>query len=330
MREFGLKFIDFKKSLENGEVFPIYLIEGEDAYFRSSAKNALKNRFILEPSINYASFDGDALKDASIFSEFVSSLTSYPFLSDKRMTLVLEYYPNKEAIKNIAKVFASGEAESSILVIVNSKTDENLKKLPSVCVVECKKGEPSTLARWVKATCERAGVEISLETANLICEYCLCDMARISTETEKLISYALDKKVIDKIDVDTLIYRDSEYKIYEMTDYIAKKQIDNALKVVFELLEKGETEQRLLISIYNYFRRLLHVAISSMTDLELADAFSIKEFAVKKAKQQASAFKKTALKKAVDILEDADFKFKSGKTDLVSEFYLSLFKILTE
>ena len=323
-----MKFVDFKKSLENGEVFPIYLVEGEDAYFRASAQSALKTRLISEPSVNYATFEGENLKDGASFSEFLSSLTCYPFMSERRMTVVSDYYPNKDAVKNISKLYESKEAESSVLVIVNSKTDENLKKLPSVCVVECKKADGATLARWVKGTCERSNVQIDLETASLVAEYCLCDMARISTETEKLISFALDKKFIDKSDVDSLIYRDSEYKIYEMTDYIAKRQINNAVKVVFELLEKGETEQRLLISIYNYFRRLLHVAISSMSEKELADAFSIKEFAIKKAKEQANAFKIVSLKKAVDILEDADYKFKSGKMDLTNEFYNSLFKIL--
>lgn len=325
-----MKFVDFKKSVENGEVFPIYLVEGEDAYFRTLAQNTLKTHLITEPSVNYASFEGEALKEASSFSDLLSSLTSYPFMSEKRMTVVSEYYPNKDSVKKLSKILESGDAESSILVIVNSKADESLKKLPSVCVVDCKKAESTTLARWVKATCERTGVEINLETANLLSEYCLCDMARISTETEKLICYAMDKKRIDAVDIDELVYRDSEYKIYEMTDYIAKKQIDNAVKVVFELLEKGETEQRLLISIYNYFRRLLHVSISSMTDAELAEVFSIKEFAVKKAKMQAGAFKITALKKAVDLLEDADYKFKSGKNDLSNEFFISLFSILID
>ncbi len=323
-----MNFLEFKKSLESGEIHPVYLLEGEDAYFRSLAVNAIKNRFILEPSINSVTFEGDALKDNANFSSFLSSLTSYPFMSEKRMTLVSDYHPNKDAVKSISSLIEDGVTSDSILVINNDKEDENLKKLSNVCVVTCKKSDPFTLSRWIKGTCERDGVSIDLETAKLLAEYCLLDMSRISTETSKLISYAFDKKVITKEDLEELIYRDSEYKIYEMTDYIAKKQIDNALKVISQLIAKGETEQRLLISIYNYFRRLLHVAISSMTEKELAEAFMIKEIAVKKAKEQASKFKITALKKAVDVLEDADFNFKSGKRDIVSEFYLSLFKIL--
>lgn len=125
-----------------------------------------------------------------------------------------------------------------------------------------------------------------------------------------------------------MVYRDTEYKIYEMTDFIAKKNTGKALEIIFELINKGEPPQKLLTSIYYYFRRLLHVAISSMDDLELSKAFGIKEFAVKKARQQSSYFKKISLKRAVDVLEDADYKFKSGKIDVDQAFYASLFRIL--
>ncbi len=323
-----MNFSLLKKSLESGENFPVYLVEGEDAYFRASALKALKLFYVNEPSINFASFDGENLKDFAQFSDFLISLTSYPFMSEKRMTAVHEYYPSKDAVKKISELISSRKTESSVLVIVNEKMDENLKKLPSVCVVECKKGDANLLARWVKGTCEREGVSIELETASILCEYCLCDMARISTETEKLICFALNKKIIEKNDIHELVYQDSEYKIYEMTDFIAKKRIDKAMTIVNELLSKGETEQRLLLSIYNYFRRLLHVAISSLNEAEIAKAFNIKEFAVKKIKAQASTFKKIALKKAVDVLEEADYKCKCGRADIGNEFYLALFKIL--
>ncbi len=323
-----MKFIEFKKKLEEGEVFPVYLIEGEDAYFRSLALNALKSKLVTEPSVNYVKFEGDELKDSSVFSDFLASLTAYPFMSEKRMTVATDYFPNAEGMKELSKLISSGVTDLSVLVIVNSKADASLKKLPKVCVVECKKGDKATLARWVKGTCEREGVSIDLETAGTLCEYCLLDMARISTETSKLISYAFNKKVIERKDLDELIYRDSEYKIYEMTSCIAKKEVDKALEIIFELVSKGEPEQMLLISIYNYFRKLLHVAISSMTEGELMEVFKMEDWQLKRTKTQASAFKITALKKAVDVLEDADYKFKSGKSDISSEFYLSLFKIL--
>ena len=323
-----MNFAEFKKNLESENVFTVYLIEGEDGYFRQKATELLKSSLVSEPSVNLANFTGEGLKDAFEEANFMASLTSFPFMSLKRMTIVSEFYPKAELVKKIAKLIDEGSLQSSILVIVNEKENEGLKKLSNLCVVSCKKAEPSTITRWIKATCEKDGVQIDLQTASLLCEYCLADMVRVATETEKLICYALNKKFIDREDLDLLIFRDSEYKIYEMTDYIAKKQVGKALDIIFELQSKGEPQQKLLTSIYYYFRKLLHVSISSMPDAELAKAFNMKDFAVKKAKQQAGYFKKISLKKAVDVLEDADYKFKSGKTDINNEFYLSLFKIL--
>ena len=52
--------------------------------------------------------------------------------------------------------------------------------------------------------------------------------------------------------------------------------------------------------------------------------------AVTKMKQQAKLFKKRALKNAVDVLSDADYKIKSGLADAEDYPYLTIFKIMTE
>ena len=72
------------------------------------------------------------------------------------------------------------------------------------------------------------------------------------------------------------------------------------------------------------------MSIADMSIEEMAKAFGVKEFAVKKMQQQASRFKKRALKKAVDLLSDADYKIKSGLADADDYSYLTIFKIMTE
>ena len=164
----------------------------------------------------------------------------------------------------------------------------------------------------------------------MITEYCLSDMTRIKTETHKLISFVGSGGTIKSQDVDNLVARDLEYKVYELTDYIGKKNFDKALLVIKDMTDKGELPSRILSYIYNYFRRLLHVAISDMTLEELAEAFGVKEYAVSKMKKQAMMFKKKALKSAVDMLCSADFNIKSGLCDGESSSYLTIFKIMTE
>lgn len=319
-------FSELKKSLNNGERFSVYLIEGEEGYFRALSLDTLKNALIKEPSLNVATFDGAALD----INDALASLNAFPFLSEYRMTVIKEFYPTAAAIKGGLRDFLEHPIKSSVLVIVNEKPHEVFKKFDSVCTVECKTADVSVIARWIKATVNAAGVKISDGLCTEIAEYCLSDMTRVKNETEKLIAYAGEKGEIDENAVDLLVNRGTEYKIYEMTDYIAKRKFDDAIGVVNDMLEKGDTHGRIISAVYNYFRRLLFVAISDKSPAETGALLGVKEFAVKKAKQQAAAFNVRALKNTVDRLVDADYAVKSGKMNADDLMWINIFKIMTE
>lgn len=320
-----MNYVDFKNDIENGKTFSIYLFEGEDAFFRERGLSLVKKILISEPQLNCATFEGEKLNE----KEVESSLYSYPFLSLKRLTVIREYYPKANSISKGIKQFLENPMQDSVLVVVNEKPCDAIKKFNSVCLVECVKADAYKISQHVKAKCSMAGVAIDMETAKLLAEYCLRDMTRVENETEKLIAFALQKKVITKQDVESLVVQDTEYKIFHMTDSISKKDFNKALSIIFEMLEKGETLQRLLISVYNYFKRLLHVAISDKTDAQLASILGIKESAVRITRAQAKNFKKKSLKNAVDLLADTDYLIKSGKVDAEDRIWHNLFSIIT-
>ncbi len=320
-----LSYTEFRKAFNDGEVSSVYLFEGEDAYFRERGLTLLKNKLVQQPELNYVSLQSDCSLD-----ELLGSLNGYPFLSEKRMTVLREFYPKNELFKKGLKEYLENPSDSGVLVILNEKPCEPLKKFSSVCVVDCKKAETGLLVKWIKAECARYLVEIDGETANLLAEYCLSDMTRIETETKKLTAYVGDGGKITVKDVSDMVARETEYKIYEMTDYIAKGKFDLALSVVKDMMAKGETGQRILSSVYNYYRRLLHASISGKTASEIATAFGMKEYPAKKLLEQAVKFKKRALKNAVDNLTEADFLIKSGRMDVNQQTWLTLFGIMTD
>ena len=320
-----LKYTEFKNQLEDGKVFSVYLFEGEDAFSRERGMSLIKNKCVSEPALNYVCLESDCTP-----SELVTSLEGYPFMSQKRMTLIREFYPKQDFFKGGLKDYLENPSLDSVFVILNEKPCDALKKYDSVLVVDCSKADTSLLVRWIKGECQRAGVQIDGQTATTIAEYCLSDMTRIQTETNKLISYVGESGVITLHDVEEMVVRDVEYKMYEMTDYIAKKQFDKAFSVVKEMLTRGETPHGIITYTYSYFRRLLHSAISDMPCADMAKAFGVKEFAIKKSKEQSAKFKKRALKRAVDALTEADFKIKSGLADADEQMFVTIFKIMTE
>lgn len=320
-----MKYVEFKSQVNDGKEYAVYLFEGEDAFFRESGISLLKNKFVSQPELNFVCLENDCSS-----GQIVASLEGYPFLSKKRMTLIREFYPKQEYFKGQLNDYLNNPCPDSILVIVNEKTSDGFKKFDNVCIVECQKADAALIVKWIRAKCTQSNVLIDGQTAQMICEYCLSDMTRINSETEKLICYVGDGGQIKSQDVIDMVSRDMEYKIYELTDHIAKKKFDAALVVVKDMIGKGEPPQRVLSYIYNYFRRLLHVAISDMDIDEIAKAFGVKEFAVRKMKEQANMFNKKALKSAVDMLADSDYKIKYGLADGEDRAYLTVFKIMTD
>lgn len=320
-----MKYTEFKKITQEGKEFSTYVLAGEDAYFRERGLALIKKTFLSEPSLNLANFNGDA-----DVGEIVVSLNSYPFMSKKRVTVVREFYPKQEALKGGLKEYFSTPSTHSVLIIINQKSHDVFKKFESVCEVDCGKAETPLLVKWIQAEVKKFNVIVSYQVANLLVEFCLSDMSRIEKETYKLIDYVGVGNEITEIDVKNLVAKDNEYKIYEMTDYISRKQFDLALSVIDDMGSKGEPPQRILTAVYNYYRRLLHSAISGKTHLELAKSFGIKEYPAKKLKEQAEKFKKRSLKSAVDLLEDTDYRIKSGLIEADRAMWLAVFKIMTE
>ena len=73
-----LKYTEFKQKHENGERFSVYLIDGEDAFFRERACAMLKDTLVSEPMLNLATFDGQDMDE----NQFFASLYQYPFMSE--------------------------------------------------------------------------------------------------------------------------------------------------------------------------------------------------------------------------------------------------------
>ena len=320
-----MKYIEFKNNLESGNDFPIYLFEGEDAFFRERGLSLIKNKYVLESEFDYAE-----LENTCSANDLVATLNGYPLLSKKKVTLIKEFYPKADFIKGEFSKYLSNPSDLNVLVILNEKTSETLKKFPNVAVVECGKQDVNLIVKYIKAQCKASGVEIDAECASLIADYCLLDMTRVDSEVKKLISYATNIGVIDIATVNELVAKESEYKIYELTNFIGAKKFTKAIMVINELISKGETAHGIISYVYTYFRRLLHVSISNMDETEIAKSFKVKDYAIKKMKEQAKMFSKRSLKKTVDLLTEIDYKVKSGQADVDEKMWLVVFRIMTD
>ena len=313
-----MKYIDFKNFTDENVAMPIYLFEGEESYFREKGEQLLKNKYLQEPTLDYASFEGNSLNGENV-KGLIDSLNTYPFISDKRVVKITEFYPTEKEYEKYLKQLFECPPLSGMLLIVNTskpKTGQaNLSKKKNVTFVDCSKADEETIKKWIYITCKRKGVRIDGVTSGILTQYCNLDMARISKETEKLLSYCEGQGVTHITDelVDSLVYPETEYKIYELTNALSVKNHVAFVTILNELSLKGNNELSILSFIASYFKTLYDISVMKGSDSQIATALGVKEYAVKKNKRQISKFTKKQLLWYYQTLYESISAIKCGE-----------------
>ena len=129
-------------------------------------------------------------------------------------------------------------------------------------------------------------------------------MQDLINEIRKLIEYAGQNGTIDKKSIDLLSIKQIESVIFDLTDNLGKKATKEALVVLKNLLDSKEPIQKILITLYNHFKKLYIVKLAEKYNRNLAEAMMLKPtqmFLVNKYKAQASLFQEKELKKMKKI-----------------------------
>lgn len=124
---------------------------------------------------------------------------------------------------------------------------------------------------------------------------------------------------IKKEDIDKLCIKQLDSVIFDLTDSLGKKNISKALEVLNNLLYSKEPIQRILITLYNHFKKLYIVKLSEGFHKDLATSMNLKPnqmFLTTKYKTQARYFETKELRKILDELINLDANYKSGLIDL--------------
>ena len=177
---------------------------------------------------------------------------------------------------------------------------------------------PEIIGR-MKGICRAYQVQIDDSTLKYFIESLGTNMQDLINEIRKLIEYVGTNGVITKQTVDLLCIKKLESIIFDLTDNLGKKKVDKALEVLHGLIYQKEPIQKILITLYNHFKKLYIVKIAQKENKNIAECINLKPnqmFLVTKYKTQADYFKEVELKKIVEELINLDYNYKTGLIDL--------------
>lgn len=124
---------------------------------------------------------------------------------------------------------------------------------------------------------------------------------------------------ITKKDVEALAIKTLDSNIFDLTDNLGKKNIQKSLEILNELLYLKEPIQKILITLYNHFKKLYIVKLSEKYNRDLAEAMNLKPnraFLLSKYRTQAKYFTEKEIRNILDDMIKLDTNYKNGLIDV--------------
>lgn len=134
-------------------------------------------------------------------------------------------------------------------------------------------------------------------------------------EIRKLIEYAGEGGTITKKSVNELAVKTLDSNIFDLTDNLGKKNVGRAIEILNELLYQKEPIQKILITLYNHFKKVYIIKLAEKYKKDPAGALKLKPnqtFLINKYKTQARLFSEAEIKSAINdmIKLDTDYKMR--------------------
>ena len=145
-------------------------------------------------------------------------------------------------------------------------------------------------------------------------------MQVLINEIRKLIEYAGENGTITKEAIDKLTVKQIDSVIFDLTDNLGSKNVKEALLILDELIYQKEPIQRILITLYNHFKKLYLAKIAIKLNKDIAKSISLKPnqlFLVPKYKKQAASFSEGELMNVLREITNLDYLAKNGRIDVM-------------
>jgi DNA polymerase-3 subunit delta len=318
----------------------VYILYGENTFERDEAVQSLKERMRALPAGEH---NLSELGPETTLTQLRLAADAVPFLADRRMVVVRGLLGRlagrgggqRRGSNRARKQADSGDDEFQAFM-------EYLPDLPwttSLVLVEDGRLNAELLARaiprgraaireyprvqdipgWVRNRARVIGVDLDEGAVRELATLGGADLRRLDSELRKLSDYAAGRTVT-RSDVRKLV-SGRDIAIWALLDGLAERRAEKALPALRALYAQGEPPEALLgRDIAPHYRRLMvarELSLASKDErarIDVAD-LGLNPATVARWSDQASAFSRADLERALEVLLELDRKIKTGETE---------------
>ena len=340
--------IEESQKLTLSNLSSLSLFTGTDqGQFEVMKSQVLKQIGYDSADLNFAYFD---MKEV-VYKDVELELVSLPFFADEKIVILDHFvdittakkrFLTDDELKSFEEYFDNPSPTTKLIIFAEGKLDSKrrlvklLKRDAKVFdAVEAKEQE---LRQYFQKWSQKEG----LQFANQSFENLLIKSGFQFSEIQKnllfLQSYKEDS-VIEEEDIVNAIPKTLQDNIFDLTQFILTKKMDQARDLVRDLTLQGEDEIKLIAVMLGQFRTFTQVKIlaeSGQTESQIASSLGSflgrnpNPYQIKFALRDSRGLSLSFLKQAISYLIETDYQIKTGLYEKGFLFEKALLQIASQ
>lgn len=323
----------FKRDIEKGTLAGAYLLYGEESYSMLKCVRKLVQKVKASgfDDFNLQRFDGSEVSSDIVFG----ALESLPFFAEQKVVLLRDLNLDMLSAEETAQYEAMIETipDTSVLVIYlptvplgkrpSAKWKRFFSNAKSLQLVEFPRKSGSELEKYLVATAEKQGCQLSRPLAKELVRLCGEDLQTLQNEITKVCAY-VGTGEIQREHLRSIVTVNTEEQVFSLSKALIGGQYEKAYQIVDYLMAQNEEPVALvalLSSAYLNLYRAKCMVQSGQNVSELANYFDYKgkDFLLRNAEQESSRYSLEMLQNSLELLLEADLALKGGAGSSRSE-----------
>ena len=322
---------DFQRQIQSQSLAPLYLIIGEEPFFRDQALESFSLAAQQEEE-HHDEADGSSKSETSMFqsdvvygdetsaSEILGLAEEVSFFTSRRRLfvkwadklsardgeLLIPYFKNPNISTTL--VFAAPKLDG------RTKWVQTLKK--QAVVIDCAPLFENQRAGWVTQQARSMGLQLEAQALEVLSDQAQEGLYVVMRELEKLVAYQPEGQRVKVEDVELVRGKLPGISVFDWSEAVARGDRARALDIVAKNLETGEAPLRMLGAFLWQMRRIWKARAmlrEGKDQSQAARAAGIPPFRAREFMQQVQGWEEAHLRSAWTMFADADSALKGGR-----------------
>lgn len=309
--------VALKQELKEGKVRSLYLFYGEENYLKDDYTGRVK-KLVPDggfPDFNYFKFEGTDTE----LSDYDDAWEGFPMMSDRKLIIIKDSSIFKKANEEV-KAFWQEKfkrvADDNVVVFNETEVDKRGVLYKAIAkngmAVEFNYQSEADLVTWVNRKALKAKIKMSKDTAQYFVGVVDKGLTNLENEFNKLLNFC-DGEIL-KSDIDRVVSKSMEIKVFDLTDAIMERNADKAMQVLYNFRQSSERGFGLMYLLEGSAEKLLKAKLlKGKSNAELAAELGVPPFVAGKYIKSASGFSEKALVRMITRIPEIDYDIKMGK-----------------